>query len=257
MEKGSLTLVGIGIKFLSHLTHEAKIYIEQSPKLLYLVNEPLTQAWIQKTNPKAESLAPLYHQYPEREASYQAITHTILETLEKFQHVCVAFYGHPTLHAQIGLNAIKLAKPLGFHTKILPGISALDCLLADLSINPGQGGCQSYEATDFLIHHKKFDTTTHLILWQADVIGRTDYATSPLGLKFLSEYLLNHYPSSHPITLYEAAQYPRFEPIIHTLPLNQLSSAKLSSITTLYITPAGKASCDRALLNALSVEEGL
>ncbi len=60
---GSLIIVGSGIKFLSHLTTEAKAYIEQSEKVLYLVNEPVMKQWIQSTNPLSESLDPLYNNF--------------------------------------------------------------------------------------------------------------------------------------------------------------------------------------------------
>jgi hypothetical protein len=36
----------------------------------------------------------------------------------------------------------------GFDAVMLPGISAEDCLFADLGIDPGMIGCQSFEATD-------------------------------------------------------------------------------------------------------------
>lgn len=36
--EASLILVGSGIKFISHLTTEAKAYIQHSSKVLYLVN---------------------------------------------------------------------------------------------------------------------------------------------------------------------------------------------------------------------------
>ena len=59
----SLTLVGSGIKSLSHLTMEAKTYITQSEKVLYLVNEPAMKEWIQGANKNTESLDYLYFKY--------------------------------------------------------------------------------------------------------------------------------------------------------------------------------------------------
>jgi hypothetical protein len=42
---------------------------------------------------------------------------------------------------------------------MLPGISAEDCLFADLGIDPGIYGCQSYEATDFLANGRPWGET--------------------------------------------------------------------------------------------------
>ncbi len=54
-KSSSLVVVGSGIKFLSHLTTEAKTYIENSSKVLYLVNEPAIALWINEKNNNSES----------------------------------------------------------------------------------------------------------------------------------------------------------------------------------------------------------
>src|SRR3990167_3227259 len=159
MQDTSLTVVGAGIKFLSHITVEAKAYIEQSQKLLYLVNNPVLKEWLKKTNPNAESLDELYQKYPLRLHCYRAITEYILETVRKRQHVCVVLYGHPSVFAQPALDAVIQAKKEGLDARILPGISAEDCLFADLMIDPGRFGCQSFEASDFLVHERQWDPT--------------------------------------------------------------------------------------------------
>jgi len=90
-------LVGWGIKFLSHLTTEAKAYIEKSDKLLYLVNDPVAKDWLQKSNPHAESLDALYQSHPSRDKCYQAIADYILQEVRQNQHLCVVLYGHAIL----------------------------------------------------------------------------------------------------------------------------------------------------------------
>jgi hypothetical protein len=37
-----------------------------------------------------------------------------------------------------------------------------------------ESGCQSYEATDFLVHRRKTDKSSALVLWQAGVVGKVD-----------------------------------------------------------------------------------
>lgn len=256
MKNASLVLVGCGIKFLSHLTVEARAYIEQSEKVLYLVNDPAMKEWIQKTNPKSESLDLLYTKYPLRMDCYHAITNYILEVLHQEYHVCVVFYGHPSIFSQPGLDAVLKAKQEGFYAKVLPGISAEDCLFADLLIDPGSSGCQSFEATDFLIHKRKFDSSCHLILWQVDIIGvltNPQFHDNQKGAQCLIEYLNPHYSLEHEIILYEAAQYPSFEPKIQKLQLKQLPQASFSRISTLYIPPAQHNSYDEKLLKELNM----
>lgn len=257
MKNASLTIVGTGIKFLSHLTTEAKAYIEQSDKVLYLVNDPAMKEWISKTNSNSESLDSLYTKHALRRECYQEITHYILENLRLNQHVCAVFYGHPTVFAQPGIDAIKQARNEGYQAKVLPGISAEDCLFADLLINPGSSGCQSFEATDFLLYQRKFDPSCHLILWQASMIGMLGHDKSPKnapGIPLLVEYLNQFYPVSHQVFLYEAAQYPSFEPRITTITLAELVTTEFSRISTLYIPPAKKSEINEAIFKSLNLD---
>ncbi|MCD6040377.1 MAG: putative uroporphyrinogen methylase [Gammaproteobacteria bacterium] len=251
-----LTLVGVGIKFLSHLTTEAKVYIEKSKKVLYLLNDPAMEAWIHKQNINAESLGPLYKKHLLRSKSYQAISEYIIKCLMEEKDLCVVFYGHPSVFAEPGLDAIKKADGLGIRTRILPGISAEDCLFADLKIDPGSSGCQSFETTDFLVRQRRFDPSSHLILWQVGIIGNlghTQVIDNEFGATVLKEYLSKWYPLDHMVILYEASQYPSFEPVIRNIKLEQLPKEKYTSLTTLYIPPYGEALLDGSMLQLLKL----
>ncbi len=256
MNNGSLTIVGSGIKFLSHLTLEAKTEIERADKLLYLLNDPVLQQWVQQKNPNAESLDSIYHQYEHRQMSYLAITDYILKTLFQHKNVCVLLYGHPTVFSQSALDAVYKAKKKGYTTLILPGISAEDCLFADLQIDPGSSGCQSFEATDFLIYHRIFDPRSHLILWQVGIIGVVGHAKTINNTnvaKVLINYLNQWYSANHEVILYEAAQYPGFEPKINRYTLNELPGAEFTRLSTLYIPPKERGVYDKAMVKILGI----
>ena len=80
---------------------------------------------------------------------------------------------------------------------MVPGISAEDCLIADLGIDPAVNGCQSYEATDFLMNARLIDPSSQLILWQAGALGDWTFQTRGYDLKalpLLVEKLLTLYP---------------------------------------------------------------
>jgi uncharacterized protein YabN with tetrapyrrole methylase and pyrophosphatase domain len=256
MATSSLTIVGSGIKFATQFTPEMQLYVERSEKVLYLVNESGVKEWIQQHNANTAPLDFLYEKGGPRVDIYRAITNYILDEVRKEQHVCVVIYGHPVLFAQPGLNAVLQAKAEGFDARVLPGISTADCLFADLLIDTGHYGYQCYEATDFLIHRRQFSTTSHLILWEVGIIGQLHYPFDPdntHGTKILVEYLSQHYPLGHEVTLYEAAQYPGLEPRIEKIPLGQLPRAQFSPITTLYIPPATVARCDETMVKLLKI----
>jgi tetrapyrrole methylase family protein / MazG family protein len=252
----SLIVVGSGIKFISHLTVEAQAHIAAADKILYLVNEPAMQAWLSKNYTNAESLDNLYFKSNLRIDAYQEITTYILENLDRYAYVCVVIYGHPTVFAKPALDAVILARQKGYRAEILPGISAEDCLFADLLIDPGTSGCLSLEATLLLAYRKQIDISCHIILWQIGVIGTMGHAKShnnTKGIILLTEYLKGFYGPNYEITLYKASQYAGFKPSINKVKLHQLPSIEFPTITTLYIPPAIHPNVDINMLTALGI----
>ena len=110
----------------------------------------------------------------------------ILAHVRRGLDVCAAFYGHPGVFvdsvARGGARApARRASGLGCS----PAISAEDCLFADLGVDPARFGCQSYEATDFLVHGRRVDPTATLVLWQIGTVGNVTprpRRPSPSGL---------------------------------------------------------------------------
>lgn len=252
----SLTIAGCGIKFMSHLSIEAKAAIERADKLFYLVNEPAMRSWLRDHHPDCISLEYIYEQHQLRKHAYQAMTTTIIQALSSQQSICVVLEGHPTVFAQPALDAAIQAKQAGYSTHILPGISAEDYLFAELHIDPGSSGCLSYEATDFLVHKRVFGVCSHLILWQVSVIGMLKHDPShqhQKGTQVLMEYLSDYYDAEHQVILFEGSQYPHIASRIETLPLKNLPHANISRITTLYIPPARLPIKDENMLKKLGL----
>lgn len=254
----SLLVVGSGIKFFSHLTTEAIASIQKSDLVLYLVNDPILKIWIEEQNQKCQSLDFIYSSTPCRFNAYQQITNYVIEQLYQDKHVCFVLYGHPTVFSKPGLDAVKIAKEKGYFAKVLPGISAEDCLFADLLIDPGSKGCQSFEATDFLIHQRLFDVSSHLILWQIDAIGIVDQESTnnnKTGILLLVNYLKNYYKGTDRIIIYEAAQYPGFEPKITYTKLIFLPDIQLTNLSTLYIPPTKNAQKNKTIMKSLKLDK--
>ena len=70
--------------------------------------------------------------------TYQDMVDRILACVREGSDVCVAFYGHPGVFVYPSHEAIKRARIEGYKATMLPGISAEDCLFADLGIDPGK-----------------------------------------------------------------------------------------------------------------------
>ncbi|NET56219.1 MAG: hypothetical protein F6K47_08580 [Symploca sp. SIO2E6] len=211
MNAGSLTIVGTGIQLAGHLTLGAKAWIEQADKVLFALADPVTAKWLQELNATAEAL-PYDRSNRRRRDTYREMTARILTEVRQGLHVCAVFYGHPGVFADPAHAAIKQARQEGFRAQMLPGISAEDCLFADLGLDPGKNGCQSFEATDFLIRGRKFDPTSILILWQIAMVGNLGFYEPEghiHGLKILAEVLKQDYGANHEVTVYEARDFSR------------------------------------------------
>jgi Tetrapyrrole (Corrin/Porphyrin) Methylases len=259
MPAGSLTMVGTGIQFPAQMTIEARGYIEKADKLLYLVTEPIAAHYLETLNPTAESLQRFYEEGKDRFETYMQMVDRMLEEVRRGQSVCVAFYGHPGVFVLPSHEAVKRARGEGFSARMLPGISAQDCLFADLGVDPGLPGCQSYEATDFLLNSRYVDITCSLVLWQIGVIGVMSYENedySPKNLGVLADYLGRFYGPNHQVIIYEASPYPMYAPQTQAVALTELPLAAVSPISTLYVPPKNvKTSYDKEMLDRLSMDE--
>ena len=240
--KGSLVVVGTGIRTVGHLTMEAVAWIRQADKVLYVVGDPVAEAMLKELNPGgAESLSVLYAEGKQRIDTYNQMVERTLECIRGGLLTCMACYGHPGVFVYPSHESIRRARAEGFSARMLPGISAEDCLFADLGVDPGIMGCQSYEATDFLVNRRVIDPTSSVVLWQIGVVGdatfqKTGYDLSAMPL--LIERLLSIYPATHPMYLYEAAVFHGCEPVIRQITAPELAQGPLSAGYTLYIPPA-------------------
>ncbi len=256
MKTGSLTIVGTGIQLVGHITLGAKAWIEQADKVLFALADPVTAKWLKELNNTAEAL-PYNTKNQRRRDTYRQMTETMLNEVRKGLNVCAVFYGHPGVFADPAHAAIKQAREEGFRSQMLPGISAEDCLFADLGVDPGKNGCQSFEATDFLIRGRKFDPTSVLILWQISMVGNLGFyekGSHVQGLKILAEVLEKYYGGDHEVVVYEAAVYhPVCSPVIDRYLLSKLPEAKVSEVSTLYVPPKTMAPLDRSMMARLAM----
>ena len=257
MKKGSLVIVGSGIKSVAHVTLETKAHIEQSDQVFYVVGNPVISEWIKKLNSNTKSLYELYAVGKERLDTYDEMVEIMLVSVREGLKVCGIFYGHPGVFVNPSHRAIEQARKEGYETCMLPGVSAEDCLFADIGVDPAKYGCQSFEATDFLVYERKFDHRSSLILWQIGVIGDSTYQKNYdylAGLSVLVEKLTEVYGADHEVIIYEAAEFPILEPVINRVPLHKLLESRVTPISTLYVPPGGPSVANPEMLIYLGIK---
>lgn len=260
--RGSLAVVGIGIRAPAQTTLEASDRIRYADRVYTLVANPLAEYWIHSLNKNADTLNDLYAVGKERGQTYREMVERIVAAVRENLRVCVVSYGHPGVFAHPFHAAVAQLRAEGYAAEMLAGVSAEDCLFAELGVDPAIAGCRSYEATDFLVYRRGTDPASALILWQIGVIAVTGYlndehAWNPQGLRVLTETLLETYPPSHEVIVYEAARLPVGESTIARIPLERLAEAPVTVMSTLYVPPMSKPKVDEAMLRRLGMGPAL
>ena len=252
---GLLTIVGAGIRPGLHATRESIARIRSADKVLYLLAEIAPVTWLDELNPSAEPLDDLYRADRPFSEVYEDIVGRILDHVRKPQEVCVVFYGHPSVFDRTSHDAVRRARVEGFEARILPGITAEDCLYVDLEFDPGAGGCQSFDATDFLVRRRSPDPTVPLILWQVGVVGatRTTGEVQRLGLSVLGERLGELYGADHELVVYEATPFPVGRPMIERCAVRELADAGVTGLSTLFVPPKGVTPPDADMMARLQM----
>lgn len=244
MPRGSLVVVGTGIKIANQCTMEARYHIESADIVFEVVGDQLAQNFLRSLNRNVVSLQHLYGRDRARRNTYDKMVETILQAVREGKRVCAAFYGHPGVYVYPSHESVRRARDEGFEAEMLPAVSADACIFADLGFDPGWLGCQSFEATDFVINARKFDPTAVLILWQIALVGDRTlrvFESDPRRIALLAEVLMEDYPGDHEVTVYCAATLPVGEPQIQILTLSRLAEAEITQESTLVVPPLGEA----------------
>ena len=256
-----MVVVGVGMKFMSHLTLEARAQIEQADRVFLVLADPASIAWIEDLNPRCTRLR-MYQelepgQDPAREWQSQidAAIEELLAPAIEGATVCLVLDGHPAVMVPPVHEALRRARERGLGATLLPGISAEDCLFADLGVDPARHGCQSFEATDFLIRRRPVSTSSALILRQIGLIGEFMLMgrRNERGLQVLTEVLTEAYGAAHEVVVYEAAPYSIGDPVVQRISLGRLPEATITDFSTLYVPPAAQAPVDPTMLDRLRI----
>jgi hypothetical protein len=252
---GSLACVGLGMMLGAHVSPRSRSHIEQADVVFALVSDPLVELWVQDMRPDTRSLQPFYCEGQSRLTSYKQMVEAMLVEVRARSRVCGVFYGHPGVFALVPHKAIAGARAEGFKAVMEPGISAEDCLYADLGIDPGAYGCAHFEASQFMFYQRRIDPSAYLILWQVGIAGDRSlsrFATGSDYRRLLVELLSADYPLGHEVIAYEAATLPIAPPRLDRMPLSAIIEARLNLQTTLVIPPARPLLRNQQMLNRLA-----
>jgi precorrin-6B methylase 1 len=240
LPRGSLACVGLGITLGSHLTPLARDHIEQADVVFAALSDHIVEMWLQRMNKDVRSLQPYYGAGKSRMKTYREWADLFMTEVRAGKHVCAVFYGHPGIFAWSPHKAIEVARAEGFQAYMEPGISAEDCLYADLGIDPGRFGCQHFEASQLLFYEHRINPASYVVLWQASVVGDWSLArleTGPAYRQLLVERLSHDYPLNHEVIIYHGATLPIEQPTVRRIKLRDLPDTTLAPQETVVLAP--------------------
>jgi hypothetical protein len=253
---GSIACVGLGMTLGSHLSPLARSHIEQADVVFAALSDGIVEAWLERMHPDVRSLQPYYGNGDKsRMKTYREWVDVMMAEVRAGKNVCAVFYGHPGVFAWSPHEVIKVARAEGYPAHMEPGISAEDCLYADVGIDPGRHGCQHYEASQLLFYETRLNPNACLVLWQVGLVGDRSlkrFSTGPEYRQVLVDVLSRVYPLDHGVIIYRGATLPIQQPCIRRIALQDLPATDVSAEETVVLPPASPAAPNREILKRLA-----
>ena len=254
-----VVVVGLGLH-LGQLTREVEAVLSQSDSIFFIHPSATVHAWIRSLDPDSVDLSHLYKEGTSRTLTYRKMAASVVRQAQSVKRVALALYGHPLLLSTLTRMVLDTSDWLGIRTQVVPGISSIDAIMADLRLDPGEVALQLQEATDLLLYRRNIDVHRGLLIFQPSQAGcwlhAQDTATRPL--KLLSQYLQSFYPISHPIVLIRcASEATTRSTILQKVLMDLGESLELPSDFTLYLPPVGPPEGEViSVRNSLILHEG-
>jgi uncharacterized protein YabN with tetrapyrrole methylase and pyrophosphatase domain len=236
-------IAGLGLTTADQITREVEHAIRASNEVLYLDTGVATRPLLESLCPR---VTPLYEEsYSEEGRRVDAYEHAAARVIEAaLDHppVTFAIHGHPLVAAHPPFLVLELAAALDLEAAVLPGISAIDTIFADLRIDPVVHGIQMYEATDLLLRRRPLASDVPAIIWQ---IGNLETAlhtmrvSRPERFSRFIEHLLQYYPPGHPVAAIYCSPHPLLRPAIYRFPLEEMGNyaQQIHAGFSLYVPP--------------------
>ncbi len=229
---GTLTAVALSVA-IQHATSDVRSAIAHSDKVFSLLLDPLARSWLVRLNPATETL-----QWTTTQEFHQEIDGRLFQSARSGANICVVADG--SFPSENFLQTlVRRATAGGLSACLLPAVSPIDCLFADLLLEGDQLRWYFTTAFEWLVHEKKRDSSIAIVLH--DLSGKRaskvrGFSTGNF-LRVLGEILIECYSDEHHATLYEPAPYPLCLPRIDAVPLRAFGEAPITNRTLLYVPP--------------------
>ncbi|MBT9583643.1 hypothetical protein IV102_09840 [bacterium] len=241
-----LSVLGLGLRCPKQTSQRCLQALRESNQLFLISDHLDKQAWLSRLNPNYYNLMVHYGPGKPRRDTYQEMADQVLACLRQGRSAALVSYGHPLVFCDPSRLAIEQTAQEGFPIDILPGVSSIDCLLADLRVDVLRYGLQIYEGHDLLLHAVAVDPRASQVVFQVPSLGDSGggwKAGRFRGfIRALAEKLAESFGWDHQVVLYFGSNSPDRPTRADRLPLSQLDQAEMVDEYTLWVPPLGYAS---------------
>lgn len=258
-----ITVLGLGIKSVHHLTLESVLLLRSAKKVLAYCGPSVISELEAIGVANIEGIKELCDESTGEsgEEKYAPIYMKILEVAQTIDDIVVLIPGHPRVGVTL-LNWLDArAAENTFSLDVLPGISSFDTMLVDLKRDPLERGSAMIDASRYILFDYEIDSCMDLYFYHVCSIGshRSQLGDLMKENKYflLQRKLEKRYPRDHKIVLIGSGETGLEKPLMIETNLENLSQT-LSSISfspTLFVPGKTMEKIDKTVLRLLKIEE--
>jgi len=211
-------IAGLGVVTAVQVTGEVEQAIRGSREVLYLDTGVATREYLAGLCPRVTSLYEgNYVEEGQRASGYERMAGRVLEAAADHGPVAFVIHGHPLIAVQAPFLVMERARAMGLRVRVLPGVSAIDTVLADLRLDPVVHGFQMYEATDLLLRRRPLQADVPALIWQIGPVETCLHSlrvSRPERFARLVAHLSLYYPPRHEVVAIYCSPHPLVAPTL-------------------------------------------
>ncbi len=238
-------LVGAGIAFPDHLTIETIELLGRCERICTNLPDAMFAGLPDDLREKCVGLSSLYQDGRLRTQNYHDVFQAVVEMAEIKPPVAWLTPGHPVIFDSVSAALLKEGHKRGWNVRVVPAISCIDTLLAELGYDPAHG-MLIHECTGLVRRRIPFNPSVALMLLQPAVFNVDTAIIAPItegpDLSPLRDYLCEVHAPNHRCALIRSASQVGQPDLVSWMPLRDLASAPYQIVagSTLFVPPAGQ-----------------
>ena len=237
-------IAGLGLQTVSQVTREVELAIRSSNEVFYLDTGVATRSYLEGLCPRVTSLYEESYSIDDpRLNAYRHMAARVVDAALDHPPITFAIHGHPLIATHPPFLVLELARALDLQVTVLPGISAIDVILADLRVDPVVQGVQMYEASDLLLRRRPLQPEVPAIIWQIGPLETCLHSMAvsrPERFSRFVAHLRQYYPPRHEVVAIYCSPHPILPPAILRFALEDMGqyAHEIHAGFTLYVPPA-------------------